>query len=276
MNRPSAALQWIVYLVLVAGAVIMLIPFFWMISTSLMKAGNELTLPPKLIPDPVMWSNYKTVWLEVNFVRYTMNSVFVTVLELIGMVASCAIVAYGLAFFQFRGRNLIFLAMLGTMMLPSQITMIPTYFIWKSFGALDTFYPLILRSFLGGAFGIFLLHQFFKTLPRELFDAAYVDGANPWKIFYMIYMPLSKPALSALAVFTFISAWNNTLEPLIYLQDKKMYTLPLGLLFLKNEVENRMTLIMAGAVITVLPVLIVFLFAQKHFVQGIASTGMKG
>ena len=276
MNRPSAALQWIVYLVLVAGAVIMLIPFFWMISTSLMKAGNELTLPPKLIPDPVMWSNYKTVWLEVNFVRYTMNSVFVTVLELIGMVASCAIVAYGLAFFQFRGRNLIFLAMLGTMMLPSQITMIPTYFIWKSLGALDTFYPLILRSFLGGAFGIFLLHQFFKTLPRELFDAAYVDGANPWKIFYMIYMPLSKPALSALAVFTFISAWNNTLEPLIYLQDKKMYTLPLGLLFLKNEVENRMTLIMAGAVITVLPVLIVFLFAQKHFVQGIASTGMKG
>ncbi|UVI33269.1 carbohydrate ABC transporter permease [Paenibacillus spongiae] len=276
MNRPSAALQWIVYLVLGAGAAIMLIPFFWMISTSLMKAGNELTLPPKLLPDPVMWSNYKTVWLEVNFVRYTMNSVFVTVLELIGMVASCAIVAYGLAFFQFRGRNLIFLAMLGTMMLPSQITMIPTYFIWKSFGALNTFYPLILRSFLGGAFGIFLLHQFFKTLPRELFDAAYVDGANPWKIFYMIYVPLSKPALSALAVFTFISAWNNTLEPLIYLQDKKMYTLPLGLLFLKNEVENRMTLIMAGAVITVLPVLIVFLFAQKHFVQGIASTGMKG
>lgn len=180
------------------------------------------------------------------------------------------------SFFEFRGRNLIFLAMLGTMMLPSQITMIPTYFIWKSVGALDTYYPLILRSFLGGAFGIFLLHQFFKTLPKELYDAAWVDGANPWKIFYTIYLPLAKPALSALAVFTFISAWNNTLEPLIYLQDKHMFTLPLGLLFLKNEVQNRMTLIMAGAVITIIPVLFVFLFAQKYFVQGIASTGLKG
>jgi len=172
----------------------MLVPFFWMLSTSLMTAGAELSLPPKLLPDPVEWGNYKKVWVEVNFLRYTLNSLFVTVLELLGMVASCALVAYGLAFFEFRSRNLIFLAMLGTMMLPSQITMIPTYFIWKSVGALDTYYPLILRSFLGGAFGIFLLHQFYKTLPRELYDAAWVDGANPWKIFRMIYLPLAKPA----------------------------------------------------------------------------------
>lgn len=276
MSRTSPSLQWAVYAILGAGAVLMLVPFFWMLSTSLMTAGAELSLPPKLLPDPVEWGNYKKVWVEVNFLRYTLNSLFVTVLELLGMVASCALVAYGLAFFEFRSRNLIFLAMLGTMMLPSQITMIPTYFIWKSVGALDTYYPLILRSFLGGAFGIFLLHQFYKTLPRELYDAAWVDGANPWKIFRMIYLPLVKPALSALAVFTFISAWNNTLEPLIYLQNKDLYTLPLGLLFLKNEVENRMTLVMAGAVITIAPVLLVFLFAQKYFVQGIASTGLKG
>ncbi|WP_409345051.1 carbohydrate ABC transporter permease [Paenibacillus sp. MBLB4367] len=276
MNKTSSSLQWAAYAILGAGALLMLVPFFWMVSTSLMASGTELSLPPKLLPDPFEWGNYKKVWVEVNFLRYTLNSVFVTVLELLGMVASCALVAYGLAFFEFRSRNLIFLAMLGTMMLPSQITMIPTYFIWKSVGALDTYYPLILRSFLGGAFGIFLLHQFFKTLPRELYDAAWVDGANPWKIFRMIYLPLSKPALSALAVFTFISAWNNTLEPLIYLQNKDLYTLPLGLLFLKNEVENRMTLVMAGAVITILPVLVVFLFAQKYFVQGIASTGLKG
>jgi multiple sugar transport system permease protein len=269
-------MQWAAYLVLTAGALIMLVPFYQMISTSLMKPGDELTLPPKLFPDPVMWSNFAKVWIEVNFVRYSMNSLFVTVLDLIGTVASCAIVAYGLAFFEFRGRNLIFIAMLGTMMLPTQVTMIPTYFIWKELDMLNSYYPLILRSFLGTAFGIFLLHQFFKTLPRELYDAAWVDGANPWKIFYKVYLPLTTPALSALAVFTFISSWNGTLEPLIYLQDKKLYTLPLGLLFLKNEVDNKMTLVMAGSVITVLPVMIVFLFAQRHFVQGIASTGLKG
>ncbi|MFC4807942.1 carbohydrate ABC transporter permease [Paenibacillus sp. GCM10023250] len=272
----KSPVQWTAYIVLGCGALIMLVPFFWMISTSLMQSGTELSVPPKLLPDPVEWSNYAKVWIEVNFVRYTANSVFVTILDLVGTLASCALVAYGLAFFQFRGRNLIFLAMLGTMMLPSQITMIPTYFIWKSLGALDSYYPLVLRSFLGSAFGIFLLHQYFKSLPRELYDAAWVDGANPWKIFYMIYMPLAKPALSALAVFTFISAWNNTLEPLIYLQDKKLYTLPLGLLFLKNEVDNKMTLIMAGSVITIAPVMLIFFFAQKYFVQGIASTGLKG
>lgn len=276
MNKPSSSLIWTAYIVLGIGAILMLIPFLYMVSTSLMKPGNELMMPPELIPDPLVWSNFKSVWVEVNFFKYTLNSLFVTILDLIGMVFSCAIVAYGLAFFQFRGRNLIFIAMLGTMMLPSQITMIPTYFIWKNVGALDTYYPLIIRSFLGGAFGIFLLHQFFRTLPKELYDAAWVDGANPWKIFYKIYLPLSKPALSALAVFTFISAWNNTLEPLIYLQSKDLYTLPLGLLFLKNEVNNRMTMIMAGAVITIIPVLLVFLFAQKYFVQGVASTGLKG
>lgn len=276
MNNRDAGLKIAAYAIVSIGSIVMLVPFLYMLSTSLSAAGSELTLPPKLIPRPFVWRNYEQVWIEVDFLQYTMNSLFVTIVDLIGTVASCAIVAYGLAYFQFRGRNLIFLAMLGTMMLPSQITMIPTYFIWKSVGALGTYYPLVLRSFLGGAFGIFLLHQFYKTLPRELYDAAWVDGANPWKIFHTVYLPLAKPALSALAVFTFISAWNNTLEPLIYLQEKRMFTLPLGLLFLKNEVQNRMTLIMAGAVITIVPVLLVFLFAQKYFVQGIASTGLKG
>ncbi|NOU68915.1 ABC transporter permease subunit [Paenibacillus sp. LMG 31461] len=276
MNKQSFGLQWAAYIILIGGMLFMLVPFLQMLSTSLMKPGDELTLPPKLWPHPIEWSNYYKVWVEVNFVRYAMNSVLITVLDMVGMVASCAIVAYGLAFFEFKGRNLIFLAMLGTMMLPSQVTMIPTYFIWKQLGMLNTYYPLYLRSFLGGAFGIFLMHQFYKTLPKELYDAAWVDGANPWTIFYKIYVPLTKPALSALAVFTFISSWNSTLEPLIYLQDKKLYTLPLGLLFLRNEVDNKTTIIMAGAVITILPVLIVFLFAQKQFVQGVASAGLKG
>ncbi len=276
MNNVSRGMKWAAYIILTVGALMMLVPFLQMITTSLMKPGDELTLPPKLIPYPIEWSNYYKVWVEVNFLRYSLNSLLITVLDVIGMVASCAIVAYGLAFFQFKGRNLIFLAMLGTMMLPSQVTMIPTYFIWKEFGMLNTYHPLYLRSFLGGAFGIFLLHQFYKTLPKELYDAAWVDGANPWEIFYQIYLPLTIPALSALAVFTFMSSWNNTLEPLIYLQDKKLYTLPLGLLFLRNEVDNKMTLIMAGSVITVLPVIIVFLFAQRYFVQGIATSGLKG
>ncbi|PYI56909.1 carbohydrate ABC transporter permease [Paenibacillus flagellatus] len=276
MNNGSRGLQRAAYVILTAGALLMLVPFFQMISTSLMRPGDELTLPPKLWPSPIEWSNYYQVWVEVDFLRYSANSLLVTVLDVIGMVASCAIVAYGLAFFDFKGRGAIFLAMLGTMMLPSQVTMIPTYFIWKELGLLDSFHPLYLRSFLGGAFGIFLLHQFYKTLPKELYEAAWVDGANPWNIFVRVYLPLTGPALSALAVFTFMSSWNSTLEPLIYLQDKKLYTLPLGLLFLRNEVDNKMTLVMAGSVITVLPVMIVFLFAQKHFVQGIASSGLKG
>lgn len=276
MIKANAVSRIATYFILIAGSVIMFFPFVWMLSTSLKSGGALLELPPSLLPNPVKWGNYADVWIGANFLRYTFNSVFITVLELVGMLLSCALVAYGLAMFEFKGRNLIFVAMLGTLILPGQVTLIPSYFIWKALGLLDSYYPLILPAYLGKAFGIFLLHQYFKTLPRELYDAAWVDGANPLRIFYKIYLPLSAPALGTLAIFTFINAWNDTLGPLIYLQDKDLYTLPLALLFLKNDVYTDTSLVMAGAVVTTAPVILIFLFAQKYFIKGIASGGLKG
>ncbi|MFE0558092.1 carbohydrate ABC transporter permease [Paenibacillus sp. NPDC058910] len=268
-------LKVLMYLLLIVGAVFMVFPFLWMLSTSLKTVGAISQMPPQLIPNPMNWDNYVTIWNKVDFGRYTLNSFFIVSIEMVGSLISCAFVAFGLAMFTFRLRGLIYMIMLATLMIPSQVTMIPTYFIWKEFGALNSYYPLIVPSFLGGAFGIFLMHQFIKSLPKELYESATIDGCSPPGIFFRIYLPLCKPALAALGVFTFMGAWNNTLGPLIYLQDKELYTLPLGLLYLKSENVNQ-ALLMAGAVITTLPVVIVYLFAQKQFVQGIASTGMKG
>ncbi|ANA80663.1 carbohydrate ABC transporter permease [Paenibacillus glucanolyticus] len=268
-------LKVLMYLLLIVGSVFMVFPFIWMLSTSLKTVGAISQMPPQLIPNPMNWDNYVTIWNKIDFGRYTMNSFFIVSIEMVGSLVSSAFVAFGLAMFTFRLRGLIYMIMLATLMIPSQVTMIPTYFIWKEFGALNSYYPLIVPSFLGGAFGIFLMHQFIKSLPKELYESATIDGCSPPGIFFKIYLPLCKPALAALGVFTFMGAWNNTLGPLIYLQDKELYTLPLGLLYLKSENVNQ-ALLMAGAVITTLPVVMVYLFAQKQFVQGIASTGMKG
>ncbi|MFC4600119.1 carbohydrate ABC transporter permease [Cohnella hongkongensis] len=270
-------IKMIVYLFLIAGAIVMFFPFVWMVSTSLKTTGALAAMPPQLIPDPADFGNYTEVWNKVNFERYTLNSFIIVIFDMIGSLLSCAVVAFGLAMFEFKGRALIFVTMLATLMIPGQVTMIPTYFIWKQFGMLNTYYPLIIPSFLAGAFGIFLLHQYIKSLPKELYESAVIDGCSPPGIFVRIYLPLCKPALAALGVFTFMGAWNNTLGPLIYLQTKDLYTLPLGMLYLKNQTGSvSQAVIMAGAVITTLPVVAVYLVAQKQFVQGIASTGMKG
>lgn len=276
MDKRYALSRAILYLFLSAGTAAMMLPFLWMVSTSFKTVGSLAQLPPQWIPHPFSLANYATVWNKVNFARYTLNSVILVVVELAGSLLSCAFVAFGLAMFEFKLRKWIYLAMMASLMLPFQVMMIPSYFIWKSFGVLDTYYPFIIPSFLGGSFGIFLVHQYFKSLPKELYEAAYVDGLHPFGIFWKIYVPLGKPALSALAIFSFIGAWNNTVGPLIYIQDRSLYTLPLALLYLKTDTESNMALIMAGAVIITLPVLLVYLVAQRQFVQGIASTGLKG
>jgi len=274
-KRTPLFLKLLLYVLLIAGAVVMVFPFVWMISTSLKTVGAIAEMPPRIIPKPLDFSNYETVWNKVNFARYTLNSFIIVGLDMVGALISSSLVAFGLAMFDFKLRNVIFVVMLATMMVPGQVTMIPTYLIWKQFRVLDTWYPLIIPSYLGGAFGIFLMHQYMKSLPKELYESAVIDGCSPPGIFFRIYLPLSKPALSALGVFTFMGVWNNTVGPLIYLQTRSKYTLPLGLLFLKSENVNQ-ALMMAGAVIITLPVVIVYLLAQKHFVQGIASTGLKG
>lgn len=269
------AIRILIYLLLLAGAAFMMFPFVWMLSTSLKTVGAISEMPPQLIPKPFNWENYTTIWNKIDFGRYTFNSFFLVIVEMAGSLLSCSLVAFGLAMFKFRLRGFIYMVMLATLMVPSQVTMIPTYFVWKGFHALNSYYPLIIPSYLGGAFGIFLMHQYLRSLPKELYESATIDGCTPPGIFFRIYLPLCRPALAALGVFTFMGAWNNTLGPLIYLQDKKLYTLPLGLLYLKSENVNQ-ALLMAGAVITTLPVVAVYLVAQKQFVQGIASTGLKG
>ncbi|MDI4649683.1 carbohydrate ABC transporter permease [Cohnella hashimotonis] len=266
----------LMYLLVLAGAVVMMFPFIWMLSTSFKTLGAVSQMPPQLIPNPFRFDNYAEVWNKVDFGRYTFNSFFIVVFDMAGSLLSCAFVAFGLAMYKFKLRGLVYAFMLGTLLIPGQITMIPTYFIWKQFHALNTYVPLIAPSFFAGAFGIFLLHQYIKSLPKELYESAVIDGCSPPGIFFKIYLPLCKPALAALGIFTFMGAWNNTLGPLIYLQDRKMYTLPLGLMYLKNESSINQAVIMAGAVITTLPVVLVYLLAQKQFVQGIASTGLKG
>lgn len=276
MNKlASISLRLLIYALLIAGAIIMVFPFLWMVSTSLKTVGAIAQMPPRLIPNPIDFSNYQTVWSKVNFARYTMNSFFIVTVDVIGALLSCSLVAFGLAMFDFKLRDALFIVMLATLMIPGQVTMIPTYFVWKAFRALDTYYPLIVPSYLGGAFGIFLMHQYIKALPKELYESAVIDGCSPPGIFFRVYLPLCKPALAALGVFIFMGAWNNTLGPLIYLQTRNLYTLPLGLLYLKSENVNQ-ALLMSGAVIITLPVVIVYLLAQKQFIQGIASTGLKG
>lgn len=276
MKNNNRLMNLLVYTVLILGAVVMVFPFLWMVSTSLKMGGAIQKIPPEFIPDPFAWSNYSEVWVKVDFLRYTLNSTLLAAFHVIFTLLSCSMVAYGLALFSFKGKNLVYVIMLGTLMLPFQVTMIPKYFIWKYLGALNTFYPLIIPTLLGGAFGIFLIHQYLKGLPLEMYEAALIDGYNPWGIFWKIYFPLCSPALAALAVFTFMDSWNNTIEPLLYLKDQYMYTLPLALLYIRGETLGQMQLVMAGAVMAVIPVTIVFIAAQKYFVQGIASTGIKG
>lgn len=264
-----------VYTLLTLGAILMVFPFFWMISTSLKTGGAVQQVPPQFLPDPFVWSNYKEVWIKVDFLRNTMNSLFIVTLQVIFTLLSCSMVAFSLALFNYKGKRLLYLMMLSTMMMPFYVTMIPRYLIWKEVNMLNTFYPLILPTLLGGAFGIFLIHQYIKGLPIELYEAAIVDGYNPWGIFWKIYFPLCSPALAALGVFTFMDSWGNTIEPLLYLKDKELYTLSLALLYLRGETFGKMQLVMAGATIAMIPVTFVFLFAQKYFVQGIASTGVK-
>jgi len=265
------------YVLLSLGAVIMVIPFLWMLSSSLKTAGAIAQIPPQLLPRPAAWANYRTVWETVDFSRFTANSTLLVIVEMAGTLLSCSMVAFGLAMFDFKLKKPLYIMMLATLMLPFQVTLIPTYFIWKNLGALNTYYPLIVPSFLGSAFGIFLLHQFMKSLPKELYEAAVMDGYSPNGILWKIYVPLCRPALSALGIFTFIGAWNNTLGPLIYLQNRKLFTLPLGLLYLRSHADEiNIAMLMAGSVIVTLPVVLVYLVAQKQFVQGIATTGLKG
>ena len=260
----------------ICGAILIL-PFMWVVSTSL--KGNEqiFAIPPEFIPSSPHWENYAEVFRRMPFLTYFLNSTFITVVAIIGTVLSSSLVAYAFACLRWPGRDLLFYFVLTTMMLPMQVTMIPVFVMFKDLGWLNTFKPLTVPAFLGGgAFNIFLLRQFFLTIPNSLFDAARIDGCSEFRIYWNIVLPLAKPALATVAILTFLFSWNDFLGPLIYLSDQMKGTLALGLAMLTGQHQNEWGLLMAASVLMMVPVIMIFFFFQKYFIQAFTTSGIKG
>ncbi len=267
------------YLALTIVALIMVIPFEWMIVTSLKPSGTEFSYPPQLWPRQVDWTNYVRLFTLVPFARYFANTVFVTTLIVLGQLLICSLAAYGFARLNFIGRDAIFILYLATMMIPFQVTLIPLYLMVFRLGWVNTYTGLIVPS-VSSAFGIFLLRQSFLSVPRDFQDAARIDGASEWRIYAQVILPLNGPALATLGVFAFMGAWTDLLWPLLIARDKEMRTLELGLAYFNASTsafkQPNWPLVMAAAVVVMLPVLIVYIFTQRYFVAGISLTGLKG
>lgn len=273
MRRASVV---VVYVLLVGGAVVFLMPFYWMVISALKPSYAVLDFPPTWLPIPPRWENFGEALTYVPFDRYAVNTLMVAVFSVIGNLFSASLVAYGFARLQAPGKKPLFLILLATMMLPYPVTMVPTFVIFSKLGWVNTFKPLIVPTFLGTPFYIFLLRQFFLTLPVELEDAALIDGANTLQTLFYIILPLALPAMATVAIFTFQSAWNDLLGPLIYLNDQALYTITLGLSFFRSTYQTNWAYLMAASLVTMLPMVALFFFAQRLFIQGIALTGTKG
>jgi multiple sugar transport system permease protein len=271
--QPSAILGYAAALLI---GLLFLLPLFWMLMSSLKPNYQVLEFPPRWLPDPVVWSNYPEALTYVPFGRYTVNTLVIALTTIVGHVLSCTLVAYAFARLRAPGKNLLFLILLATMMLPYPVTMIPVYIGFNRLGWVNTFLPLVVPAFFGSPFYIFLMRQFFLTLPAELEDAARVDGANTLQIIWHVILPISRPALATVAVFTFQGAWNDFLAPLIYLHDQTKYTISLGLSFFRSTYDVRWAYLMAASLVTMLPVILLFFLAQRVFIRGISLTGLKG
>ena len=266
------------YIVLILAAVICLFPFLWMISTSFKPMSDIYKMPPTLIPEHGTIENFIEGWKGANFQMYFKNTAVITLLATVGTVFSSSIVAYGFARFQSRMSKFLFMVLLGTMMLPTQVTLIPQYLLFYKMGMVDTIWPLVIPNWLGGgAFNIFLFIQFFRTLPKELDEAAKIDGANSLQIFTRILLPAVKPVMWAVLVMSLVFNWNDFFNPLIYLNSNEKFTIAIGLQFFKGSQGNvQVGQMMAMALFSLLPVLIVFGTCQKYFIQGIKMSGLKG
>ena len=269
---------------LVAGGLVMMAPFLWMISTSLKTRAEVFSIPPSLIPLIPQWKNYPDMWLALPFGSFFANSFKLAVLNTAGQLLSCSMAAFAFSTIRFRFREPLFALLLVTLIIPFQVVLVPNFILYRllphpfstSGNWIGTHEPLWVGAFLGGAFGTFLLRQFFLSIPRELADAARVDGANPWQIYRHIYIPLSLPALATLAIFTFMWSWNDLIDPIIYLRDLDSLTVTAGLSLFQGQFVGKWPLLMAGALVSVVPMIVLFVVAQRHFVRGIALTGIKG
>jgi len=281
MKSGSVNKFW-TYLLLSIAAIPMLAPFLWMLATSLKDSSGALAIPPQWIPRPFVPKNYSDAAEKFRFGLFTFNSLKISTLSTIGQLLSCSLAAYAFARMKFRGNNVIFFILLATMMVPYQVTMIPVFYVIRLLGWADSHNALIIPSFFGGtfggaAFGTFLLRQFFETIPREMEDAAAIDGAGKFRIYWNIFLPLSKPALATLGLFVFMGSWNDLLQPVIYLSSYDKMTLTVGLASLQSSQEMfQYNILMAGAALSIIPILILFIFTQKYFVKGFVLSGIKG
>lgn len=275
LNRLSEFL--FKYGILILFSLFFLLPWAWMLSTSLKNPEELVVYPPIWIPEPIRWDNYFLAFNEGSLGQFFVNTVWVTVPSVIGAVLSNALAAYGFARIRWPGRDLVFAIVLATLILPDFVTFIPLYLVFRNLNWINTYYPLIIPTFLGSPFFIFLLRQFFMSLPEELSDAARVDGASEFRIFTQIILPLARPALAVVALFQFIGSWNDYFGPLIYLNDTAKYTISLGIANMQNSYGfMNFAWIMAATCLSVMPIIILFFFAQRTFIEGIALTGLKG
>jgi multiple sugar transport system permease protein len=265
----------LLYVVLTVASLFMIVPFLWMLSTSLKSEQYILVMPPQLIPNPLTLSSYTHLAELFPIVRLLGNSLLVAFATMAGQLLVSSMAAYAFARMEFRGRNLLFLLYLATLMIPFQVTITPLFILMRFLGWVNSYQGLILPGVFS-AFGVFLMRQFFISLPKELEEAAVLDGASPWTIFWRIIMPLSRPALATLAVFSFMNSWNAFLWPLFVVRDTDLMTLPVGLATLHGRYLTQWNLVMAGAMVTIIPIVIFFLFLQKYFVRGVVLSGLKG
>jgi multiple sugar transport system permease protein len=274
----SAIGRWVLYGVLTLITLAFVYPFVWLLSASFKPRGE--VFDNRLVPKTFTFDNYISVWQEAPMAMWLFNTVLVTLLATVAVTISSAMVAWGFSYFRFPGRNLLFGVVLGTMMLPGAVTMIPTYLIWDALGQVGSLTPLWAGNLFGSAFYIFLLRQFFLGLPRDVFEAAKMDGANNWQLFMRIALPLTRPALVVTALFEFQAAWTDLMRPLIYLRDSDDFTVPRGLKSLVDQFgfggQWHWEIIVTASVITTVPMIVLFFLGQRHFVQGIATTGSKG
>lgn len=264
--------------ILLLGAVVIMIPFFWMLTTSLKRAGDVYISPPQWIPPDPQFVNYATAISRLNFTVHATNTFMIVTLVMIGTLFSASFAAYGFARLNAPGRDFIFMVLLGTLMLPWAVTMVPTYLMFNAMGWVNTFLPLIVPAFFGNAFYVFLMRQFYITIPRELEESAMIDGATIYQIWWYIMLPLSGPVLATIAVFTFVGTYNDFFTPLIYLNDESKRTIAVALTYFQGSprIGPQMHLLMAAVTMSIVPPIILFILAQRYFVRGIAMTGIKG
>ncbi len=266
----------VIYFLLLSGAVLVMVPLWWMLTTSVKHPKEVFAFPPTLFPTEYQWRNYPEMFSKAPFGLYIFNTSYVVLMDLIGTVGTASMVGYAFARLRWRGRDIFFLITLATMMLPGAATMIPRYLIFNEMGWLDTFKPLWVPAFFGYPFFIFLMRQFYATIAHELDSAARIDGCSEFGVWWRILAPLTKPALAACGIFTFNATWNDFLSPLIYLTSARKRTLALGLMAFRGPHQTDWHFLMASAVVAMLPVICIFFFAQKYFIQGVTFTGIKG